>query len=86
MLMRELTHVKEQFSQKNNELEERIKKLEEAKRKRMPWEALEELEHARAALNREKEEREFHISLIENAEAWIGKAMAAGTKREEKEE
>jgi len=34
------------------------------------------------ALSREKEEREFHLSLIENAETWIGKAMSAGTKRE----
>lgn len=65
-------------------LEERMKKLEEANRKRMPYEAFERILDARAALNKEKEEFQFFVSLIENAEAHLDKAMSAGTKREEK--
>lgn len=64
--------------------EERMKKLEEANRKRMPYEAFERILDARAALNKEKEEFQFFVSLIENAEAHLDKAMSAGTKREEK--
>jgi predicted Holliday junction resolvase-like endonuclease len=43
---------------------------------------LEERVH-RAALNREKEERQLGISFIENAEAWLDQVMAEGTKRDE---
>lgn|GEM_PF-2986585 len=64
--------------------EDRMKKLEEANRKRMPYEAFEQILDARAALNKEKEEFQFFVSLIENAEAHLDKAMATGTKREEK--
>ena len=78
MLYREFSHVNGRVGN----LETRVQKLEAANPKRLPWQVLEELEHARAALSREKEEREFHLSLIENAETWIGKAMSAGTKRE----
>ena len=60
-----------------------MKKLELANRKRMPWEALEKLLNARAALNREKEDRKLGIDLIENAESWIEEVMAEGTKRGE---
>ena len=46
--------------------------------------AFESILDARAALNKEKEEYQFFVSLIENAEAHLDKAMSAGTKREEK--
>lgn len=90
MLMREIGMVrdnaketKSQFETQIAALEKRIAELEKAIRTRMPYDALEKLEHARAALNREKEERLFHVSLIENAEAWLQKVMATGTKRSE---
>lgn len=78
--------IEEKSKQKDKtieDLDERMKKLEQANRKRMPWDALEKLENARAALNREKEEREFHLSLIANAEAWLDQVAAIGTKRDE---
>ncbi len=93
MLYREFQHVsvrvvrlEESNEQKKAsllKLEERMKKLEQANRKRMPWEALEKLLNARAALNREKEDRKIGIDLIENAESWIEEVMAEGTKRGE---
>lgn len=79
MLYREFLHV----HQRVGKLEERVNKLETANRKRMPWEAIDKLLNARAALNREKEERQFGISLIENAEAWLDQVMAEGTKRDD---
>lgn len=64
-------------------IEERMSKLEKAKsNKRMPYEAMESILDARAALNKEKEEFQFFISLIENAEAHLEKAVTVGTKRE----
>jgi predicted Holliday junction resolvase-like endonuclease len=77
MLYREFQHV----SQRMGNLEERVKKLETASRKRMPWDAMDKLLNARAALNREKEERQIGINFIENAEAWLNQVMAEGTKR-----
>lgn len=80
LLYREFRHV----SGRVENLEERVKKLELANRKRMPWDAIDKLLNARAALSREKEERQLGISFIENAEAWLDQVMAEGTKREEK--
>lgn len=95
MLYREFQRVSERMDvieEKSNEkdktigeLDARVKRLEQAKRLRMPWEALEKLMHARAALNREKEERRLGMDFIENAEAWIDEVMATGTKREGQE-
>jgi len=67
---------------KVSEIEKRMVKLEQAKNKRMPYEAFESILDARAALNKEKEEFQFFISLIENAEAHLEKAVTVGTKRE----
>lgn len=78
MLYREFQNVSNRVSA----LDERVKKLESANRLRMPWDAMNKLLNARAALNREKEERKLGIDFIENAEAWIDQAMATGTKRE----
>lgn len=64
-------------------LEKRMTLLEQAKNKRMSYEAFESILDARAALNKEKEEFQFFISLIENAEAHLEKAVKVGTKREE---
>ena len=66
------------------DLEKRMSVLEQAKNKRMPYEAFENILDARAALNKEKEEFKFFVSLIENAEAHLDKAVTVGTKREEK--
>lgn len=65
-------------------LDARIKTLEDANRKRMPWEALEKLLNARAAINVAKEEHQINVGILENAESWIEQVMASGTKREEK--
>ena len=65
-------------------LEERMKKLEEANRKRMPYAAYEELLNAMAALDVHEREIDFEKSVMENAKAHLTKAMSAGTKREEK--
>lgn len=65
-------------------IEERMEKLESVKNKRMPYEAVENILNARAALSREKDEFQFFISLIENAEAHLDKAVSVGTKREKK--
>lgn len=66
-----------------DDLTGRMQKLEEANRKRMPYDAFESILDARAALNKEKEEFKFFVSLIENAEGHLDKAMTSGTKREE---
>lgn len=66
------------------DLEKRMSVLEQAKNKRMPYEAFENILDARAALSKEKEEFQFFVSLIENAEAHLDKAVTVGTKREEK--
>lgn len=62
----------------------RIKTLEEANRKRMPWDALEKLEHAQAALDLEEFERELGLTRIKNAKEWLRMTLASGTKREDK--
>lgn len=67
---------------KVSDIEKRMTKLEQAKAKRMPYEAFESILDARAALSKEKEEFQFFVSLIENAEAHLTKAMTVGTKRE----
>lgn len=72
-----------QLKNKVNEIEKRMEKLEQAKNKRMPYEAFENILDARAALSKEKEEFMFFVSLIENAEAHLEKAVKAGTKKEE---
>jgi hypothetical protein len=67
-----------------SDIQIKMKNMEEANRKRMPYDAFDSLLDARAALNRFREENKFFDSLIENAEAHIDKAMATGTKRQEK--
>lgn len=65
-------------------MDQRIKTLEEANRKRMPWDALEKLEHAQAALDLEEFEREIGLTRIKNAKEWLRMTLATGTKREDK--
>lgn len=65
-------------------LDKRIETLEQANRKRMPWEALEKLENAQAALDLEEFERELGLTRIKSAKEWLRMTMASGTKREEK--
>lgn len=61
----------------------RITKLEKSQRLRMPWTAMENLLDAKAAINLEKEQFQFFVSLMENADAHLDKALKTGTKREE---
>lgn len=68
------------FSNKIKELEARLKKLETANAKRLNYHAFESLLDAMAALDKEKTEMEFHVSLIDNAQAHLRKAMKVGTK------
>lgn len=75
-------HEYQALKNKVSNIEERMVKLEKSKNKRMPYEAMENILDARAALNREKEEFQFFISLIENAEAHLEKAVTVGTKRD----
>jgi len=51
----------------------------------MPYAAMDAILDARAALNKQKEEFQFHIDLIENAEAHLSKAMKVGTKQDKGE-
>lgn len=60
---------------------ERIAKLEESSRLRMPRQAMESILDARAALNKYKEEVQYELSLIENAEGHLGNALTSGTKQ-----
>lgn len=63
-------------------IEERMHELEAVNRKRMPYKAMEELLDAMAALDKEKSEMQFHVSLIDNARGHMMNAMKSGTVRE----
>ncbi len=63
-------------------IETRMRELENANRKRMPYRAMEELLDAMAALDKEKSEMQFHVSLIDNARGHMMNAMKSGTVRE----
>ena len=63
-------------------LEKRISILEQTRSTRIPYEVAEYMLNARAAINREKEEHQLSLDLLENAEAWMERAMTVGTKRE----
>jgi hypothetical protein len=65
-----------------NDIETRMHKLETANRQRLPYRAMEEMLDAMAALDKEKTEMEFHVSLIDNAIGHMTNAMKTGTTRE----
>lgn len=67
---------------KNDDLETRISKLEDANRKRMPYASAESILDAMAALDALANEESFKQTLIENAKAHLTNSLAAGTKRE----
>ena len=67
-----------------NDMEMRIRNLEDANRLRLPHRSQEELLNAMAVLDKELEERNFYNSLIENAHGHIANALSVGTKREKK--
>ena len=67
---------------KVNDMEKRLVVLEKTRSTRIPYQAALDILNARAALNREKEEYQFFVSLIENAEGHLEKAMSVGTKKE----
>jgi hypothetical protein len=63
-------------------LERQIASLEAANRQRLPYRAMEEMLDAMAALDKEKTEMEFHVSLIDNAIGHMTNAMRTGTSKE----
>lgn len=63
-------------------LEERLKAIEDANRKRMPYQSQEELIDAMTAIILYLQERKIQDSFIENAAGHITNALAVGTKRE----
>ena len=69
------------LSKKINDLEKRMTTLEKTRRTRIPYEVAEDIINARAALNRQKDDFQVSLSLIENAEAWLDKAMTVGVKQ-----
>ena len=69
-------------TKKINELEKRVATLEQTRSTRIPYEVAEYILNARAAISREKEEHQLSLDFLENAEAWMDKAMSAGTRRE----
>ena len=73
------------LSKKVNDLEQRMTTLEKTRRTRIPYEVAEDIINARAALNRQKDDFQVSLSLIENAEAWLDKAMTVGIKQEKGE-
>ena len=72
------------FAKRLNDLEARVAKMEEANKKRMPYEAMDALIDAMATVNVMEREEAFKLSLIENLKAHITSSMAVGTKREKK--
>ncbi len=63
-------------------IETQMRGLETANRQRLPYRAMEELLDAMAALDKEKQEMEFHVSLIDNAMGHMTNAMRTGTTKE----
>lgn len=84
MLMREIGHVRKQFESETSHLDQRIRQLEEAARKRVPYRTQEELLDAMAALDAFDREVDLGKAMIHNAKAHIAKGLEIGTKREEK--
>lgn len=68
-----------------SELEKRLKALEDANRKRMPYQSQEELIDAMTAISFYLQERKIQDTFIENAAGHITNALAVGTKREKGE-
>ena len=64
---------------------ERISKLEQAKHKRMPYEAYDSTLDAMAALDALEHEEDFRQNLIQNAKAHLIKSMQVGTKNQKGE-
>lgn len=70
------------YEKRINALERAVEKLEASNRQRLPYKAFEEILNAMTALDKEKTELEFHVSLIDNARGHIANAMNVGTNRE----
>ena len=71
------------YVKRMSELEKRLKALEDANRKRMPYQSQEELIDAMTAISLYLEERKIQDTFIENAAGHITNALAVGTKREQ---
>lgn len=85
LLMREYLESKNRLGnveKKNEDLETRVTKLEDANRKRMPYASAESILDAMAALDALAAEENFKQTLIENARAHLTNSLSAGTKRE----
>lgn len=67
-----------------DDMHKRIERLEKANQLRLPYQAFEEMLDGMAALDVRDREIKFEQAIMDNARAHFAKAMAAGTKREEK--
>jgi hypothetical protein len=63
-------------------MEERITRLEQASKHRLPYKAFEEILNGMAALDVRDREVEFEKSLLDNARTHFTNALQVGTKRE----
>lgn len=65
-----------------NSLQERVKKLEIASRKRMPYHSYDKALDAMAALDALEHAEDFRQTLIQNAKAHLIESLKVGTKEE----
>lgn len=72
------------FRQRVRSMDERIKKLEDAQRTRMPYEAMEKFLNGMAALDVLENDVDFGGKVVATAKYWFAQALATGTKREKK--
>ena len=79
---RQLRDEKNALREENRELKARIEKLEASSRKRLPWDAQENILDGMAALDALMHQFNFGVDMVENAKAHFAKSMAVGTKRE----
>lgn len=79
LLFREFTGL----HKKVDDLGKRMKKLEEASCKRLPFKAYDETLDAMAALDALEHAEDFRQILIQNAKAHLIKSMTVGTKKGE---
>jgi hypothetical protein len=72
-----------ELAKRVSDLDQRIAKMEQASRLRMPYRAFEEILNGMAALEVRDREVELEKNILENARAHFSNALKVGTKREE---
>lgn len=71
------------LAEKVHDLDQRLKKMEDARRLRMPYAAYDSILDALAGLDVEERESQFHSNIRENIRAHLFKAIQTGTKRDQ---